>query len=148
MCHLNCFFYLFIPLISPEELQCSRESDGCCEQLWTLMLYINREEPLREALVTAEEPIAPERLPPAVAPGGLSQGHRLLPFPAREGDTGGQARVWVTGTGDAGGGSAPLRDVKWEQLSSALCAQASDTACWVERQLRLTAWVIRRSILL
>lgn len=57
------------------------------------MLYINREEPLREALVTAEEPIAPERLPPAVAPGGLSQGHRLLPFPAREGDTGGQARV-------------------------------------------------------
>lgn len=59
----------------------------------TLVLFIPREEPLREAFVAAEEPVAPERLPPAVAPGGLSQGHRLLPFPAGEGDAGGQAGV-------------------------------------------------------
>lgn len=57
------------------------------------MSYINREEPLGEAFVTAEEPIAPEGLPSAVAPGGLSQGHRLLPLPAGEGDTRGQAGV-------------------------------------------------------
>lgn len=50
------------------------------------LLYINREDPLWEAFVTAEEPITSESLPTAVTPGGLSQGHCLLPFPAGEGD--------------------------------------------------------------
>lgn len=35
------------------------------------------------------------------------------------------------GMRDVGGGSAPLRDVKWEQLSYEMCAcaQATNTAC-------------------
>lgn len=57
------------------------------------MLYINREESLGETFVTAEEPVTTEGLPPAVAPGGLSQGHRLLPFATGERQAGGQAGV-------------------------------------------------------
>lgn len=56
-----------------------------------LVLSIDREGPLREAFVAAEEPVAPERLPSAIAPGGFPQGHRLLPVPAGEGHPRGQA---------------------------------------------------------
>lgn len=60
------------------------------------MVFLNasfREEPDRETFVAAQEPIAPPQPPPATAPGGLSEGHSLLPLPAGAGDARGQIGV-------------------------------------------------------
>lgn len=59
------------------------------------IVTFHREEPVREALVSAQDSITSERLLAVFSAGCLSQGHCLLPLPAGEGDTWRQAWVWV-----------------------------------------------------
>lgn len=89
-------------------------------------LCIDREKPLGEAIVAAEQPVATQRIPPVSAAGGLPEGYRLLPFPAGARHAGGQAGVWVTGRGGPGRGEeTSARD---EYSSSDQCNELLDSS--------------------